>query len=204
MSINLFNVDCLDFMKNTEDNYFDLAVCDPPYGININAMHMEDRKTILKDLTKKWDKKIPEDEYFEHLKRVSKNQIVFGANYFKFNCYKYFFVWDKGEALYGRCFSECELAYVKYGGTKIFKCSPIDLNRIHPTQKPVKLYMFLLKNYAKPGFKILDTHMGSGSSAIACNELNFDFYGCEIDRDYFNDAKRRIDENSKQLLFNFV
>ena len=139
---------------------------------------------------KNWDSEIPGKEYFEELFRVSKNQIIWGGNYFGLPPTRCFLVWDKGEGFYNRTFAECELAWTSFDlNTVKFKHDPLAKGdykgKIHPTQKPVQLYKWLLQNYAKAGDKILDTHLGSGSSRIAAHKLGFEFVGCELDKDYF-------------------
>lgn len=194
--IELHNVDCLPFMKQFEDNHFDLAIVDPPYGIKRNSLQMGN--SVFNKDNKKWDNAVPTKKYFNELFRVSKNQIIWGGNYFDLPCSQYFAVWDKGETMYGRDFAECELAWVRSGGTRIYKKNPNQPDRIHPTQKPVKLYEWLLMNYAKEGDKILDTHLGSGSSAVACDALGFDLTACELDKEYFDAASKRIELARRQ------
>lgn len=188
----VYNMDCMEYMKGIPDKFFDLAVVDPPYGISVTKMNMGGRNTVKPDLNKKWDSTTPDKEYFKNLFRVSVRQIIWGGNYFDLPASQYFAIWDKGESMYGRDFAECELAWVSSGGTRIFKKSPNQLNRIHPTQKPISLYAWILKNYAKTGDKILDTHLGSGSSRIAAYKLGFDFYATEIDKDYFESQEERF------------
>ena len=205
-----FNMDCMDAMKEFPDGFFDLAVVDPPYGINVAMFNMgagkgkrcskiENRKWKPKE----WDSSPPTAEYFPALFRVSKNQIIFGGNYFDLPPCKCFFIWDKGEGMYGRSFSECEFAWTSLSDTaRIFKYSPVDKNRFHPTQKPVALYAWIFKNYAKQGDKILDTHLGSGSSRIAAFDANLDFWGYEIDKTYFDLQEKRFQAyTSQQNLF---
>ena len=199
MAIKIYNMDCMEYMKGLDDNYFDLACVDPPYGIDVTKMNMGGRKTIEADKSKTWDKAVPGDDYFNELSRVSKNQVIWGGNYFNLPPSQYFAIWDKGETMYGRDFAECEFAWVRSGGTRIYKLNPNDKYRIHPTQKPVKLYQWLLKNYAKDGDRILDTHLGSGSSAIAAHYAGFDFVGCELDEDYFKAASKRIEIETSQI-----
>ena len=202
---------CMEYMKNIPDNYFQLSIVDPPYGIGVNSINMGSRKTVRPN-SKKWDNSIPDINYFNELYRVSKNQIIWGGNYFdhlpiynpKLKRKKDFIklngiIWDKGETMYGRDFSECEIAYSTFNKNGIIKISPNQLNRFHPTQKPVKLYEWLLMNYAKEGDKILDTHLGSGSSRIAAYNLGFDFTGIELDEDYFNDSVKRFNQHKRQL-----
>ena len=188
----VYNMDCMEYMKGIPNKFFDLAVVDPPYGISVTKMNMGGRNTIKPNLNKNWDSAIPDDKYFKELFRVSVRQIIWGGNYFDLPASQYFAIWDKGESMYGRDFAECELAWVSSGGTRIFKKSPNQLDRIHPTQKPISLYAWIFQNYAKTGYKILDTHIGSGSSRIAAYKLGFDFYGTEIDKEYFEDQEQRF------------
>jgi site-specific DNA-methyltransferase (adenine-specific) len=174
-----------------------LAIVDPPYGIGRNNMQMGN--SIFNKDNKKWDNNIPNDLYFNQLFRVSKNQIVWGGNYFPLPNSQYFAIWDKGETMYGRDFAECEYAWVSKGGTRIYKKIPNQLDRIHPTQKPKQLYKWLLQNYAKQGDKILDTHLGSGSIALACHELGFELTACELDKEYYDAAFKRFKEQTAQL-----
>ena len=153
---------------------------------------MGSRKRAEEDKKKNWDTEAPTQDYFKELFRVSKNQIIWGGNYFELRCSQYFCIWDKGETMYGRDFAEAEYAWVRKGGTRIYKKNPNQLNRIHPTQKHVSLYEFCLMNYAKEGDKILDTHLGSGSIAIACHNLGFELTACELDTDYYNAAIKRL------------
>lgn len=190
----------MEYMATAPDKYFDLAIVDPPYGIDVTKMNMGGRKTVKKDSSKTWDSCRPGSDYFDELFRVSKNQIIWGGNYFDLPCSQYFAIWDKGETMYGRDFAECEYAWVRSGGTRIYKTSPNDLFRIHPTQKPRKLYDWLLINYAKPEFKILDTHLGSASSAIAAHYFGVsEFVGTELDSDYFQAAKARFERETAQI-----
>ena len=199
----LYHADCMEVMKQFKDNEFDLAIVDPPYGIDVTKMNMGGRQTVKPDKQKKWDAKIPDEEYFNELFRVSKNQIIWGGNYFNLPKSQYFVIWDKGETMYGRDFAECEFAWVRVGGTRIYKYSPVQPDRIHPTQKPVKLYEWLLTNYAKQGDKILDTHFGSLSIGIACDNLGFDLTAIELDYDYYKAACERLINHRKQLKFEF-
>jgi site-specific DNA-methyltransferase (adenine-specific) len=200
--IELLNIDCMEIMSQLPDKWADLAIVDPPYGINVTSMNMGSRRTVVPD-NKKWDDSIPNNEYFIELFRISKNQIIWGGNYFDLPVSQYFAIWDKGETMYGRDFAEMEYAWVRSGGTRIYKCSPNQLKRIHPTQKPVQLYKWLLKNYAKPEFKIIDTHLGSGSSAIAAYDFGCDFVGCEIDKEYYDAAVQRFNNYKLQTKIEF-
>ena len=196
--IEIFNEDCMDLMKRYPDDYFDLAIVDPPYGININK---SGRLGHYGGKGKRWDEKAPEKDYFVELERVSKNQIIWGANYFNMNPTRCFLIWDKQQPE-GVSFASCEYAWTSFDkSAKTYYQRPqnADVERIHPTQKPVKLYEWLLTNYAEPGQKILDTHLGSGSSAIAAHYYGVDFIGCELDEDYYKAAKARIEKETKQV-----
>jgi site-specific DNA-methyltransferase (adenine-specific) len=192
------NGDCMDYLRTMPDKYVELAICDPPYGINIG--NAQQGKWIASMLAKKdWDKHPPSGEYFQELRRVSKNQVIFGGNYFPWIWpTRGFAVWDKGNGFRGRDFAEAELIFTSFDkNAKMFNHDPLANgdyhHKIHPTQKPISLYKWLLTNYAKPGDKILDTHVGSGSSLIACYELGFDYMGFEIDPDYYAAATKRIE-----------
>lgn len=187
-----YNMDCMEYMRTIPEKFFDLAVVDPPYGIRMTTMNMGGRKTIAPDKTKMWDDCAPNADYFKELFRVSKRQVIWGGNYFDLPPSQYFAIWDKGETMYNRDFAEAEFAWVSGGGTRIFKGSPNQLGRIHPTQKPISLYHFLFEKYAKKGDKILDTHLGSGSSRIVAYKMGFDFYSTEVDTEYFNDQEERF------------
>ncbi len=198
--ITITNEDNMELMARYPDNYFDLAIVDPPYGIDRNGMNMGN--SVFNKDDKKWDKNTPNDEYFKELFRVSKNQIIWGGNYFNLPPSQYFAIWDKGETMYGRDFAECEFAWVRNGGTRIYKKCPNQPDRIHPTQKPVALYKWILDKYAKQGEKILDTHLGSGSIAVACHDYGFELTACELDKEYYDKAIQRIKNHvSQQKLF---
>lgn len=204
MKSEVFNMDCMIGMKQFPDKYFDLAIVDPPYGFGVN-MNMGLRKgKKKKHVNKDWDNSAPDSVYFEELFRVSKNQIIWGANYFTLPTNKCFVVWDKGETMYDRDFAEAEYAWASFDeSSRIFKMNPNQLDRIHPTQKPIKLYKWLLSNYAKTGDKILDTHLGSQSSRIAAYDMGFDFTGYELDPDYFADGCKRFEQFKSQLKLEF-
>ena len=147
---------------------------------------------------KKWDDNTPSKEYFQEIKRVCQNQIVWGGNYFELHSYRTFVVWDKMTP--APTMSQVELAATSFDSpARLVKINSNQSDRIHPTQKPVKLYEWLLMNYAKEGDRILDTHLGSGSIAIACHNLGFDLVGCELDEDYYNAACERLDKHKRQL-----
>lgn len=178
-------------MARYPDKYFDLAIVDPPYGIDINS---SGRLGHYGGKGKKWDSTVPGDEYFTELFRVSKNQIVWGCNYFNLHPTRCFLIWDK-EQPEAVSFASCEYAWTSFNeSAKTFYKRPqnADLERIHPTQKPVDLYKWLLNKYTTPKYKILDTHLGSGSIAIACHDLGFDLTACELDKDYYDSAMHRI------------
>ena len=202
--INITNEDNMQLMARYEDNYFDLALVDPPYGID-DKLYRSSYGGCVGGLTKysekRWDKEIPNDEYFNELKRVSKHQIVWGGNYFpilwKKGC-RGLITWDK--MVYLTTMSQVEYAwYSKDKLPQLVKINNNDSNRLHPTQKPVKLYEWLLMNYAKENDKILDTHLGSGSIALACHNLGFDLTACELDTEYYNNALKRLKQHQQQL-----
>ena len=208
-NIELYNVDCMEYLKGCKDNQFELAIVDPPYGIGANK---EKEHNGWKSYgVKEWDNEIPKKEYFNELKRVSKNQIVWGGNYMtEFLPPKMcWLLWDKGQRDFS--LADGELAWTSFDkAMRIFKMPRATAmkdakdngGKIHATQKPVALYKWLLHNYAKEGDKILDTHLGSGSIAIACDEMGFDLVGCELDTDYFNAAVKRIEPfRNQQTLF---
>jgi len=198
--IELLNIDCLDYMKHMPNNAFDLAIVDPPYGIGMGGGKVGNSNQDYKQFHGE-DKNIPPPEYFRELKRISTNQIIWGGNYFDLPPTPCFIVWDKVQPE-EFTMAMCEFAWTSFKTpAKIFKQRVVsaDIERIHPTQKPVKLYEWLLSTYVKPGDRILDTHLGSGSSAIAAHYGGFDFVGMEIDTDYFKAAKARFDAGTAQL-----
>ncbi len=207
-NVKLYCRDNMEFMKQVPDNYYNLAIVDPEYGIGMDGGKIGgDNAGEAKKYTKKeWDSKIPDDFYFAELKRISKHQIIWGVNYFK-NLQGGRIVWNKDNT--GN-FSDCELAYQSFTTSvrmvKIRWNGMLQQNmkeketRIHPTQKPVSLYKWILQKYAKPGDKIFDSHGGSFSSACACLDMGFDFDGCEIDREYFDNAVERLKNNVQEYL----
>jgi len=201
--IDLKNMDCLEAMKQMDDNEFDLAIVDPPYGIGMDGGNVGYKG--FNNFTKKnWDKEIPSKEYFNELFRVSKNTIIWGGNYFPLPPTRCFLIWDKGEGFYNRTYAEAELAWTSFDkNVKIYKRDPLAKGdyrgKIHPTQKPVKLYEWILDKYANEGDKILDTHLGSGSIALACHNRGFDLTGFEIDKEYFDNAVERLRVHQSQL-----
>ena len=204
-NIELHNVDCMEYLRSCDDNAFELAIVDPPYGINYDGSTATKGKHGGRKAHewKGWDKERPSAEYWEHLHRVAKNLIVWGANYFTPHLPPSmgWVFWDKGQR--GLTMSDGELAYTSFER----RLEAITINRvellkdgtIHPTQKPVKLYEWLLDNYAKEGDRILDTHLGSGSIALACWNRRFDLVGCELDPDYFAAATKRLNKHKQQL-----
>lgn len=197
-----YNMDCMEYMRSLPDKAFDLAVVDPPYGIGMDGGNVG-YKGFNNFEKKEWDKHIPEKIYFDELFRVSKEQIVWGGNYMGLPPSRCWLVWDKGEGFYNRTYAEAELAWTSLDkNVKIFKRDPLAKGdyrgKIHPTQKPVELYKWIFSRYAEPGFKILDTHLGSGSSRIAAYDLGLDFVGCEIDKTYFELQEERFNKHSSQ------
>lgn len=201
MSVELLNIDCMDYMKTLPDEAFDLAIVDPPYGLGTKLTRGGGQHLKFKNHKEieDWDV-LPTDEYFSELRRVSKNQIIWGGNYFNLPPCRGFVIWDKIQSVPN--FSACEFAWNSIDCvSKMFRYRQAGCfgeTKIHPTQKPVDLYKYLLSTFAVPGQKILDTHLGSGSSAIAAHYFMCDFVGCEIDETYFNAAKARFDQETKQ------
>jgi len=198
--INIYNKDCLKAMREMKDNQFDLAIVDPPYGLE---RFKKGGSVVNKygDENKHWNNIKPKKEYFTELFRISKKQIIWGANNFNLPTSEYFVIWQKGNAL-DFSFAMVEMAWTNIKKpAKLFKHLHVQNKdkRIHPTQKPVKLYEWLLMNYAKEGDKILDTHLGSGSIAIACHNLGYDLEGYELDKEYYDNALKRIKEHQSQL-----
>jgi site-specific DNA-methyltransferase (adenine-specific) len=213
----LYNMDCMDLMKEFPDKYFELAIVDPPYGINMDGGKIggDNLGTAQNYIQKNWDASAPQQQYFEELRRVSKNQIIWGANHFiskvpfDSSCW---IVWDKDNT--GN-FADCELAWTSFKtAVRIFRYrwnGMLQENmknkevRIHPTQKPIALYEWLLTKYAVKGDKILDTHVGSASSLIACHNLGFDYVGFELDKDYYSMANERLNAAKAQVsIFDFI
>ena len=193
--INIYNKDCLEAMKEMSDNQFDLAIVDPPYGIGISKNPVRQKHN-----KKEWDNSIPTKEYFKELFRVSKEQIIWGGNYFDLPPTQGFFIWDKKQP-HDFSLAMCEYAWSSLQKpAKMWSLSVLkDKGKIHPTQKPTELYEWLLMNNANEGDKILDTHLGSGSIAIACHNLGYDLEGYELDKEYYDNALKRIKEHQSQL-----
>jgi site-specific DNA-methyltransferase (adenine-specific) len=195
--INIYNQDCMEAMKEMSINQFDLAIVDPPFGI---GNFVQTNRGVKVD----WNDETPTDVYFKELKRVSKNRIIFGANYY--NCFEKnggAIVWIKNQPMHN--FSKCVIASCSYHKKiELYKQTWTNFvakgrQGIHPCEMPVSIYEWILINYCKDGDKILDTHLGSGSIAIACHNLGFDLTGYEIEKEYFEAAKARIDNHKRQL-----
>ena len=218
--LKITNEDNMELMSSYKDNYFDLAIVDPPYGIGFDGNTTVKGKSGKANTfsnkqhhkKKGWDENRPSKEYFKELQRVSRNQIIWGGNYFAdlLPAKKGWIYWDKKITnANNKNYSDGELAYSS------FNCilrkftydwigfgylnNPQKQKKIHPTEKPIKLYEWLLMNYAKQGDKILDTHLGSGSIAIACHNLGFDLTACELDKEYFDSAMKRINNHKSQI-----
>ena len=204
--ITITNEDCMELLKRTPDNYYSLSICDPPYGVEeITGKEFSHGRGKLKNRAfnignekiNKWDKS-PNKEYFDELFRVSKNQIIWGGNYFELPKYRSPIIWDKCQPWEN--FSQIELAWSSFNKpASIFKFDNRTGGKIHPTQKPVALYKWLLDKYAKQGDKILDTHLGSGSIAIACHDYGYELTACELDKEYYDKAIERIKNHVSQL-----
>jgi len=204
--INFYNIDCIEFMKTKPDNYYDLAIVDPPYGIGATKKMGVNKKVGYNPkpwIGGQWDNSTPPAEYFDELFRVSKNQIIWGGNYFPLPPTRCFYIWDKKQRIDQ---ADCEMAWTSFkGSARIYDYWNSKLigfmnpNRFHPTEKPVDLYRWLLIHNAKKGYKILDTHGGSMGIAIACDKEGFDLDICEIDTEYFKLAIKRYNEFKQQV-----
>lgn len=198
LDFGFYNMDCMDGMREFPDNYFDLAIVDPPYRDENNPTEWMKRVMSNNNLFVSGK---PDDKYFIELSRISKSQIIFGANNYGRE-FRGAIVWDKG--IRGGLYSECEIASVSDNISTLTKycyAYVTDKNKVHPTQKPVALYKWILQHYAKPGDKILDTHVGSASSLIACYDMGFDYVGFEIDEEYYKKAKQRLEDEMAQVRF---
>lgn len=200
--VTMLNCDCMEYMAGCRDGEFDLAIVDPPYALGgrLQGGSSSDFIKTQKSKVSKWDSSIPDSLYFEELFRVSKNQIIWGGNYFDLPPSRCFVVWDK--TIHGNSYSDCELAWTSFD--KPARIFPENISqttsegRIHPTQKSILLYKFLLNEYAKPGDRILDTHGGSGSICIACHDLGYDLTWMELDADYYAAAVERYQTHAAQ------
>ncbi len=198
LDFGYYNMDCMEGMKEFPDKYFELAIVDPPYGIE-RFKHGGSVVNKYGDESRVWNNTKPTQEYFNELFRVSKSQIIWGANNFELPTSEYFIIWDKVNPE-NFSFAMCEMAWTNCKKpAKIFKFNSIQNDRMHPTQKPVKLYEWLLNNYAKQGYKILDTHVGSASSLIACHNLGFQYVGFELDKEYYEQSLKRLETVKKQV-----
>ena len=195
LDFGYYNMDCMEVLKLMPDKSIDLCIVDPPYGIGISSNPVRQAHK-----QKDWDNSTPRKEYFEELMRVSKNQIIWGGNYFDLPATQNYIVWDKVQPE-NFSLAMCEFAWCSIQKpAKIFKRSVLaEQNKIHPTQKPVALYEWLLYNYAKQGDKILDTHVGSASSLIACHNLGFQYVGFELDKEYYEKSLDRLETAKKQV-----
>ena len=199
--INFHNVDNMNFMAAKPDNYYDLAIVDPPYGIGYAKRKSKTKTSKIQYTPKDWDSAIPTEEYFNELFRISKNQIIWGGNYFDLTPTRCFIVWDKCQPE-GLDQAMCEMAWTSFDkSAKIYKTSvqQMQFTRIHPTQKPIKLYRWQLQKYAEKGMRILDTHGGSHTHAIAADMEGFDLDIIEIDTEYFTDGLNAFDNYKRQL-----
>ena len=205
----LYLMDCMEGMAEFPDGFFDLAICDPPYGIGRDGqkhrIEKNPKHNRKEHARKEWDRQIPGEDYFRELERVSREQVIFGGNYFVEHLregHKGWLVWDKGQR--GLSMSDCELAYTSFDTpTRIFTLNRVELQiegTIHPTQKPVRLYSWVLQQFARPGMRILDTHAGSASSLIACHRFGgLEYIGFEVDEDYFRAASARLEFEQAQI-----
>ena len=200
--ICFYNIDNIEFMKTKPDNFYDLAIVDPPYGLGKKLAHAGNGKNAQSNFTddflqKNWDEKIPPKEYFNELFRVSKNQIIWGGNYFNLPPNRGFIIWDK--MVFIPTMSRIEQAYVSEDRLpQLIQINNTNAKRIHLTQKPIKLYRWILQNYANQGMKIIDTHGGSFTNAIACDMEGFELDICEIDKEYYNNGLKAFDEYKMQ------
>lgn len=199
--IRLFNGDCMEALHRMEDDQYDLAIVDPPYGLAESGAHthISGTRKLYHDKMKDWDVR-PTQAYFNELRRVSKNQIIFGMNYFMdmLPPSRCFVVWDTTQR--GLSFSQSELAWASFNQMcKVVRISNNQPDRIHRCQKPVDLYEWLLSTYAKKGDKILDTHLGSGSIAVACHNMGYDLDAYEINTEYYEAAKARLELEQRQM-----
>ena len=203
--INLIHGDSLQALKGYGDNHFDLAIVDPPYGIDVTKMTLGNAKKKLKSKEKDWDNEVPSEAYFKELFRVSKNQLIWGGNYFDLPNSRFWIVWDKnngesdfadGEMCWGSFDKPMRIKRVNWCGSA---CKhETGQNKIHPTQKPIALYKWLIDKYTNENDLILDTHLGSGSIAIACHYMKRNLIGYEIDKEYYNAACKRFKEQTMQ------
>lgn len=198
MGVNYYHIDNMAFMKKCKNKEYDLAIVDPPYGIDINKSGrlVKDKGLEYED----WDKKPPDKSFFIELKRVSKNQIIWGGNYFDLGPARCYIIWDKKQPQ-DFSFAGAELAWTSFNrGIEIFRWFPQkeNKNRIHPTQKPIAVYNWILNKFAKKGYRILDTHLGSGSLGISCYDMGFEMDGCEIGLRHYQNALQRLEKHKNR------
>lgn len=205
----LYNMDCMKAMQEIPDKFFELAICDPPYGIGMDGGCVGYRgKNVFEK--KNWDKATPPPEYFRELMRISVNQVIWGGNYFNLPPTRCFLIWDKGAGFKGRSYAEAELAWTSFDkNVRVFTYDPLCRGdykgKIHPTQKPVALYEWVISKFAKDGDKIIDTHAGSGSCCIAAHRMRHEWIGFEIDESYYKKADERIRQEMAQMsIFDFM
>lgn len=214
--VELLNIDCMEYMKNLPDKFFDIAIVDPPYGIAYSQLvGIKKKQDGWKERTSSiWDSSIPPKQYFTELFRVSKNQVIWGGNYFDLPPTRCYIIWDKVQRIDQ---ADCEFAWTSFNkSARIFDYARGNESgfapklthdqkkhaNIHPTQKPLGLYKFVYSNFVEAGWKILDTHLGSGSSAVVAEKMGFDFVGCEIDKTYYDAALKRFYEATDMGMFN--
>ena len=197
----VLNVDCLEYMRSLPDKHFDLCIADPPYGLDKKSTHGRGKlknRIINRDSIHDWDV-VPSEEVFSEMMRVSKNQIIWGGNYFPLPPTRCFVCWDKVQPWEN--FSQCEFAWTSFDyPAKMFRFDNRTTQKIHPTQKPSELYAFLLQRFAKEGDTIFDPFLGSGSSRISAYKMGFDFVGCEIDERFFNLQQERFDRECNGII----
>jgi len=204
---SFINGDCMEFMRTCPPNYFDLAIVDPPYGLGKRTTDGGTKRNtqtkFMNDIRRtNWDDSPPTQEYFNELFRISKNQIIFGGNYFGLPKHRCFIVWDK--LTFIPTMSRVEQAWTSFDSpARLLAINSNNPERVHPTEKPIELYRQILKEYAKAGDLILDTHVGSASSLVACKELGFDYVGFEIDKDYYEAASKRVAWAFRKYELNF-
>lgn len=197
----VYNVDCLEYMRSLPDKHFDLLIADPPYGLDKKSTHGRGKlknRIINRDSIHEWDK-APSEDVFAEMMRISKNQIIWGGNYFPLPPTRCFVCWDKVQPWEN--FSQCEFAWTSFSHpAKMFRFDNRTTQKIHPTQKPTELYAYLLRTFAKEGDKIFDPYLGSGSSRIAAYKMGFDFVGCEINKKFFDLQQERFDRECKGVI----
>ena len=195
LSAGFYNMDCLEAMREFPDKFFQIACVDPPYGLGSSVVNSSGRFKRYENKNGNWDMNIPTQEYFDELFRISKNQIIWGGNYFPLKPTRCYLIWDKMQPQ-GVTFASSELAWTSFDSVvkTFYHRTQGQEGRFHPTAKPIALYTWLLQNYAHRGDKILDTHVGSASSLIACHRMGFEYWGFELDADYYKAASERLEK----------